>query len=175
MNENGITLMELIVVMLVVAVLAVLALPALGIYSSRHTMQYQTDELSGVLAMARLKAIDQGFTWRVLFYPDQRSYLMFCDRDNDNAKDPDEEQIGPYCLFKDIEFGSSALTGPNKTSMPSDGVSLVGNNVSFSAMGSCNAGTIYLKSIDTSVALRILPSSGSPQLWIYKNQWREWK
>jgi hypothetical protein len=45
------------------------------------------------------------------------------------------------------------------------------NRVSFSPMGGCNAGTIYLQSQDRNLALRVLPASGTVQVYAYHQSW----
>ena len=172
MISKGVTLLELMVVLVIISIMAAIALPDIAGFASRKALQRQGDELIAIFQRCRDKAMEQGITWRVLFLPEEGTCLCYGDQNADSQIDMTEEQLGPYCLLDGITFGSFASTGPNKTKIPDDGVSFTKNRTSFSYMGCCNAGTIYLKTKDRSVAIRLLPSSGMVRMWEYDRSWQ---
>lgn len=163
------------VVLLILSVMAVIALPDITGFASRKNLQRQGDEFISVFHRTRDLAMDQGITWRILFQPEEGRFSCFGDEDADSQVDPTEKQLGPYVLADGILYGSLASTGPNKSRIPEDGVSFVNNRTSFSYMGCCNAGTVYLKSQDRALAIRLLPSSGTVRMWEYDGTWKVMK
>lgn len=172
MISKGVTLLELIVVLVIISIMAAIALPDITGFASRKTLQRQGDELIAIFHRSREKAMEQGTPWRVLFRPEEGKCLCFGDENANSQIDPSEQQLGPYYLMDGISYGSYASTGPNKSKIPDDGVSFVNNRTRFSYMGCCNAGTIYLKSEDRSIAIRLLPSSGIVRMWEYVETWQ---
>lgn len=154
----------------VIGILAALAVPSFQGYIAHSRMKHQADFLVGVITRARIKAM-QETTWRVIFLPAERSFLAYCDRNGNAQMDAGEEMQGPYRLEKTITFGSLAARGPNDSAIPEDGVSFQNNRIVFNRMGSCNAGTVYLKSKTDAAAIRVMPASGTVYLWLYQNGW----
>lgn len=172
MKSKGVTLLELLVVMVIISIMAAIALPNLSGYISSRALIRQGDEFIALFARTRDKAMEQGITWRVLIWPEKKECIGYGDINDNSSLDPGEEQLGPYYLEDDISYGSHASYGPNKSNIPSDAVSFLNNRTSFSCMGCCNAGTIYLRSQDRSIAVRLLPSSGLARMWEYKDSWQ---
>jgi len=172
MKSKGVTLLELIVVLVIISIMASIALPNLSVFASRKTLGRQGDELVAIFQRSREKAMEQGIAWRILFFPEEERCICFGDKNANSQIDPGEQQIGPFYLSEGICYGCLASKGPNKTKIPGDGVSFVNNRTSFSSMGCCNAGTIYLRSQDRSLAIRLLPSSGTVRMWEYDEAWQ---
>ncbi|MBN2299183.1 MAG: prepilin-type N-terminal cleavage/methylation domain-containing protein [Deltaproteobacteria bacterium] len=172
MKSKGVTLLELLVVMVIISIMAAIALPNLSGYISEKALTRQGDEFIALFSRARDKAMEQGITWRVLLRPEEQMCIGYGDTNDNSSLDQGEEQLGPYYLADGISYGSHASAGPNKSSIPQDAVSFLNNCTSFSCMGCCNAGTIYIRSQDRSIAVRLLPSSGLVRMWEYKESWR---
>jgi len=173
--QRGVSLLELMLVIAILAIMASMAMPSLSGWFYSNSIKDQAGTIAGVLEHARLKALKEGVRWRVLFYPGKGEYLAFGDADGDGNIGVEEEEMGPFFLDDRVRFGSSISSGPNSTHIPSDGISLVNNMVSFSGMGSCNAGTVYLSSGTHSYALRILPATGTLRIWEYRGSWEAWR
>lgn len=174
-SDNGLSLLELLTVMVILAIMAAMAFPGLSRFVSRRTLSHQAEQMADILHRSRDLAMEQGFSWKVSFRPAQRTWVCYCDEDDDSEIDPGEKRLGPYVLEKGIRFGCFAASGPNDSSLPGDGVSFLNNRISFSPMGSCNTGSIYLSDKDLSVAIRVLPASGVVRIWRYSKAWEELK
>ena len=173
MISRGFTLLELMVVLVIVFIMAAIALPNLSGLTQRKNLEQQGNEIISLFYRAREMAMEQESTWRIVFSPEQAMCICFGDANGNSSIDQGEPSLGPYVLPKGIIFGSNASKGPNNTNLPDDGVSFVKNRVSFSNMGTCNSGTIYLSSPDRSLAIRLLPASGSVLKWEYIDSWRD--
>lgn len=171
-GSAGITLAELMVVIAVISVLAALALPGLRVHASRKDLSLQADRMCAQLCHARMLAVSQGIPWRVDYAPAGSRWSCFGDANANARYDRGETLLGPYTLAPGMGFGSRAVSGPNGSTIPSDGVSFSGNRLTFSPMGTCNAGTIYLRSMDRDMALRVLPASGEVLMYERNPTWR---
>ena len=160
------------VVMAIVAVVAAIALPGMRVFSSRKSISHQADQINAQLYRARELAVTQGIPWRMVFAPAQGRWYCFGDQNRNMQHDPGEQRLGPYVLARGVLFGARAPSGPNGSTIAPDGVSLTGNRVSYSPMGTCNAGTVYLMSEDRDMALRILPASGTVLVYEKNPSWR---
>jgi prepilin-type N-terminal cleavage/methylation domain-containing protein len=169
---RGVSLLELMIVLAIISLMAVMAFPYMGKFFSGRNLSQQTDAISSFLTRIRDLAMVQGHPWRIIFYPDQKSWISFCDKDDDCRMDPGEERIGPFTLEQEICFGSIAASGPNGTDIPEDGISFQDNCITFSRMGCCNAGTLYMMNkTRSSFAIRLYPASGLVRIWKYCEKW----
>lgn len=163
---------ELVVVIAITAILAAVALPGLRAFSSRKEIFHQADQMCAQFYRARELAVSQGVPWRVVFSPERSRWCSFGDLNRNMVHDQGEMMLGSSTLTPGILFGSRAPSGPNSSTIPPDGVSFSGNRVSFSPMGTCNAGTIYLRSMDRDLALRVLPASGTVLIYERNPSWK---
>lgn len=166
---------ELMVTLVIVAVLASLAVPDLSRYVSRRNFYAQKDELCAILNRSRDRAIENGIPWKVMFSPGEGSWYCYGDGNGNNRPDQGEERLGPYHLAPGTTFRSRAVSGPNRTVMPPDGISFDDNRISFSPMGTCNAGTVFLSCRSWDLAVRVYPASGTIKAFEYGAGWTELK
>ncbi len=172
MRPRGITMTELMVCVVLVCIIAALALPGMGSLSSRTVLIHQADRMYALLHQMRERAMRHGFPWRVIFFADRGEWICFGDANRNGRLDPGEQRSGPHALPRGIGFGSRAPRGPNDSAVPGDGISFVDNRVCFSALGTCNSGTIYLRTQEKELALRVLPASGTVVVYEYNRAWR---
>lgn len=159
-------------VLFIASILAVMALPDLGKLLSRKSLTSQADKLALALHRARDLAMEQGHDWKVVFHPAEGAWVCFGDADGDSEMGETEQRLGPDRLEGKVSFGCTTGTGPNGATVPGDGISFVNNRISFSPLGCCNAGSIYLRSEDRSMAIRVLPASGVVRMWEYRGTWK---
>jgi len=169
---TGVTLAELLVTLAILCILAAIALPGLSAFSSRKSIIHQADEMVGCIHQVRENAMREGIYWKIIFKPENQQWYCFGDANRNGKCDSGETQLGPYKSLPGITFGCHAPKGPNNSAIPSDGVSFDDNRLSFSPLGGCNAGTVYLSSIDRSMALRVLPASGTVLIYEWISSWR---
>ncbi|HPX18744.1 MAG: GspH/FimT family pseudopilin [Pseudomonadota bacterium] len=167
----GVTLLELLAVLCIASILAVMALPDLGKLLSRKSLSSQADKIALSLHRARDLAMEQGHDWKVVFHPAEGTWVCFGDADGDSEMDETEQRLGPDRLDRKVCFGCVSGTGPNGTVVPGDGISFVDNRISYSPLGCCNSGSIYIRSEDRSMAIRVLPASGAVRMWEYRGAW----
>lgn len=170
-EPGGATLLELMVVVVIISILAVLAVPGLRGFLTKNQVRQQADRLTAMINRTRELAMEDGHPWRMCLTPGSRTWICYGDRDDDSQMDPEERQLGPYELEGSVAFGCRALKGPNNTDLPDDGVTFANNRLSFSPMGCCMSGTIYLKDERRSIALRVLSASGVVKVWQYEKGW----
>lgn len=155
----GVTLLELVVVLAIAAVLAVMALPGLRLRDDNRTLAAATDRLVAEIDHARLSAMAEGQTWRLVF-------------------DPPSCSIGPSGRvarrfeLNDVAYGATVARDHNGSPIPADGVRFSDNRLSFSAMGTCNAGTIFLSCGKLSSSIAVQPASGLAVVRLYNGVWR---
>ncbi len=170
-KERGFNLLELLVVLSIVSILAALAFPNLSRLTSSRELSQQAEHLAATIHRARDLAMDQGYPWRIVFTPGSGSWLCYGDQDGDAEIGPGERQLGHFSLVPPVRFGCHAKNGPNNTVIPVDGVSISGNRITFSPMGCCNSGSIYIWNDTSSIAIRVLPASGVIRIWRYGSSW----
>lgn len=167
----GVTLTELVITVAIVCILACIALPDMRALASRKAMANQADQICGFLHQAREQAVREGINWRVHFIPEEGYCFAFGDANGNRLHDAEERMLGPCRLSRGIRFGCSAPKGPNNTAVPGDGISFVDNRICYSTSGTCNSGTLYLRTKERSMGLRVLPSTGTILMYQYINEW----
>lgn len=170
---RGATLAELMVAVAVIGILAAVAIPSLARLGSRSNLAREWAFMASRIALVRDLAIRNQEAWCVVFIPEGSRWYCHADPNSNRTPDRGEALMGPYVLSRGVSFGSSSALGPNNTSVPSDGVSLAANRISFSAMGTCNAGSVYLTTRKQDVSLRIFPASGT--VVVYEREGALWR
>jgi prepilin-type N-terminal cleavage/methylation domain-containing protein len=75
MNKKGITLIELIVVMVIIAIGAVLLAPGIGAWLPNYRLRSATRDIASTMRTAQMKAVSTNMEYRV-FFPDASSYVL---------------------------------------------------------------------------------------------------
>ncbi len=186
-NKQGITIIELIVIMLIMAVVASMALPR----ALRPTPERQVDQaaraLTRDLEQVRMRAMAAKRSVRVRFYPASDFYTAFMDvtpaRLSRFTESGDEvrasglltqgsrEGVPGVPLPKGVVFGTGAASaGPSGLSA-SDPVTLADDRLELSARGMVvpegSGGVIYLTHEDDleTVAAVTISGAGAFQTW----------
>ncbi len=167
----GVTLAELMITLCIICILACIALPGMTAYSSRKAIIIQADQFSAFFHPAREHALQEGMYWKISFVSAEGYCFAFGDTNGNSKYDAGEKRLGPLSLARGIRFGCNAHKGPNNTDLPDDGISFADNRISFSPLGGCNSGTLYLRTQDRSVGLRVLPATGTVLVYEHIKSW----
>jgi prepilin-type N-terminal cleavage/methylation domain-containing protein len=74
MNKKGVTLIELIVVMVIIGIGAVLFAPNIGAWLPNYRLRSATRDITSTLRMANMRAVSTNLEYRVYFNVAQRKY-----------------------------------------------------------------------------------------------------
>jgi len=76
MNQRGVTLIELIIVMVIIAIGAVLTTPNISGWLTNYRLRSATRDVASIMRSAQLKAISNNISWRVTFNTLNDSYVL---------------------------------------------------------------------------------------------------
>jgi prepilin-type N-terminal cleavage/methylation domain-containing protein len=78
MNKKGVTLIELIVVMVIIAIGAALMVPGIGRWLPNYRLRSATRDIVSTMRTAQMRAISANMTYHVLFTPtvNPTSYVL---------------------------------------------------------------------------------------------------
>jgi len=172
-NQNGFTLIELIVVIALAAVLIGIAFFYMGSTGENSRLRAAAADLASDMTLARISAIRDTTPWAIRFDPNNNFYVIlnspgeiFQDpADPIDWNDGDETSLRTVNLPKRIEFGSNQ--GELKGVAVGDGVSFANELIVFNPNGTCSgAGTVYLTAANgRTYAITSLASTGRLKLW----------
>jgi len=75
-NRRGVTLIELVVVMVIIAFAAVLLIPNIGAWVPRYRLRTSTRDIVSLMRVAQMEAVSQNTPHRVRFVTTDGSYVM---------------------------------------------------------------------------------------------------
>lgn len=117
----GFTLVELLMVVVVIGIIAGVSAPTFRGYMQDQKLSAASRDLISNLRFARLRAVNEGNPWVVLFLRGQRAYIVFADdgggggviahpafiEDNRGnlRPDPNERSYGPFALTAGVTYG----------------------------------------------------------------------
>ena len=98
-NEQGFTLVELMIVLIAIAILSAIAIPQMDLMFERNKLRASTTSVTSSLYLSRMKAINEGVLYGVQFNTDDGTYQV--KRDPYGAA---EDFGNPYALDDEIYF-----------------------------------------------------------------------
>jgi len=145
MNKKGVTLIELIVVMVIIAIGAVLIAPGIGSWMLHYRLRSAARDIASAMRTAQMKAISTNLEHRVFFNNDNRTFLIQkrISSGSNNWTDEGVAQTLPTGITITNTFaGSEAKFYPNSTSV-SGSVTLTNSKgstrtISLNAYGKIN-------------------------------------
>ncbi|MBZ0253515.1 MAG: prepilin-type N-terminal cleavage/methylation domain-containing protein [Candidatus Methylomirabilis sp.] len=162
-GRDGFTLIETMVVVAVIGLFTAIAVPNLQGWNDRARIRRGTQDVAGVLQLARLKAVQGSADVYVDFGlgagPSDRFVTAFRDADGDGNYDSGEEldddipmpaALGSRAgvrLPQGVFFGPAAgvTTDASGAAIPADGVDFSGQNrVRFRRNGTADAGAVFV-------------------------------
>jgi prepilin-type N-terminal cleavage/methylation domain-containing protein len=77
LNKKGVTLIELIVVMVIIAIGAVLVAPNIGAWLPTYRLNSATRDITSTLRSAQMKAVSTNLQYQVSINQAARSYILY--------------------------------------------------------------------------------------------------
>jgi prepilin-type N-terminal cleavage/methylation domain-containing protein len=119
MNRKGITLIELIVVMVIVAIGAVLVAPNIAAWLPNYRLRTATRDIVSTFRTAQMKAVSNNVEYRVSFDVAARSFVLQRNSGGVYIDDAGAQTLPSGVRFVNAVFGgggNDAVFNPNATS-----------------------------------------------------------
>lgn len=191
-RQNGITLIELIVVVAIIGIIALCAIPAFANYRRQASVIAAGNEMRSLLREVRSRAIARGRYSGVKFVKSGKNwtYTLYDDGNGngiynaDINKGIDRRYFGPAVVMP--QFQTAAIALLPKTIRDPDGAKLLPTDpalqfgtstiCSFSPLGSGTPGTIYISDgIDNLYAVRVFGATGKVRMLRYDAGTQKWE
>jgi Tfp pilus assembly protein FimT len=191
-RENGITLIEIIVVIAFIGIIALCAMPALAAYRRQASVIAAGNEMRSLLRAVRSRAIARGRNAGVKFVKSGNNwtYTLYDDGNGngiynaDINKGIDRRYFGPALVMP--QFQTAAIALLTKTIRDPDGAKLLPTDpalqfgtstiCSFSPVGSSTSGTIYISDgVDNLYAVRVYGATGKVRMLRYDAGLQKWE
>jgi len=114
MGKRGITLIELVTVMVIIAIGAVLVVPNIGVWMPRYRLRSATRDIVSTMRTAQMRAVSSNVEYGVCFDTGELSYTLYR-RNTGGGWDKDGEA---QLLPKGIEFNGVTLPDDAKLNKP---------------------------------------------------------
>lgn len=148
-NQNGFTMIELVVTLAIFGIMLAIALPSFLSYLPTMRLKGAARDISSTLQSARMEAVSRNANCNVSFNINNKSYTVSCINITTT-------------LPTDISFGWG--TDVNKDiggdSLPSDGVALNNDTCYFTSRGTVNSGSIYIRNTKNQSYAIVISSGG---------------
>jgi len=129
-NQKGVTLIELIVIMVIIAIGAALIVPNIGGWLPSYRLKTATRDVASMMRLAQMKAVSNNVQYRV------------------NLDDADIG-VGNYVLQYQTTVGwvndGAVQTFPNGISIPGGGVTFPGKHAEFNSNSTSSTGSLTLQ------------------------------
>lgn len=125
MNQKGVTLIELITVMVIIAIGAALATPNIGGWLTNYRLKSATRDVASTLRLAQIKAVAGNTRYQVVLDTANSSYIVQYRSTGGNYVIEGTTQILPAGVNFNTDFGNTV------TFLPSSSVENTGQ-ISFS-------------------------------------------
>jgi len=114
-NQRGITLLELIIVMIIIAICAVLVTPNIGGWLPYYRLRSATRDLVSTMRVAQMKAISNNLRYQISFTANN-SYVLQYLNTMGNPVDDGARQSMPTGVQFNTTFGNIANFFPDSSS-----------------------------------------------------------
>jgi len=159
-NKQGISSLELAVVLALIAIMATMTIPYLGSWLKHYRVVGASRDVVSTLQEARLKAISDNLQWRVVFDQNNDTYWLQ-QGDKLSGSSSWTTQGGTKSLPKGVVFTNSGGTDASGQF-----------SIAFSPSGTSNNHSIYLKG-ETGERYRIttLQTTGRIHIYVWNGSW----
>ncbi len=114
MNKRGVTLLELIIVMVIIAIGATLLAPGIGAWIPTYRLRGATRDVVSTLRTAQMKAISINTDYQVRF-PNATSYILEYQTTAGWVAEGTQQNLPTGIQFASFPPGSRFLFNPNST------------------------------------------------------------
>jgi len=127
MNQRGVTLIELIIVMVIIAIGAALTAPNIGGWLPNYRLRSATRDVASILRLAQIKAVSSNTPYRVAFDTVNESYILqYQDTGGGFVTDGGTQSLPTGVKFNTTFAGNITTFSPNSTA--TDGSITLNNN-----------------------------------------------
>jgi prepilin-type N-terminal cleavage/methylation domain-containing protein len=115
-NQKGVTLIELIIVMVIIAIGATLMVPGIGAWMPHYRLRSATRDIVSTMRIAQMKAISNNLTYQVRFDPGNRSYILeYLNTGGGQVPDGDVQVLSNGIQINTTFGGNLAIFRPDST------------------------------------------------------------
>jgi prepilin-type N-terminal cleavage/methylation domain-containing protein len=114
MNKKGVTLLELIIVMVIIAIGATLLVPGIGAWMPIYRLRGATRDVVSTMRTAQMKAVSINTDYRVRF-PDATSYILEYQTTAGWVSEGTQQTLPKGIQFSDFPPGNNFQFNPNST------------------------------------------------------------
>src|SRR4030042_419026 len=115
-NQKGVTLLELIIVMVIIAIGATLMVPGISSWMPHYRLRSATRDIASTMRIAQMKAISNNLTYQVSFDPGNRSYILqYQDTGGGLVNDGDLQVLSNGFQLNTSFAGNIAMFRPDST------------------------------------------------------------
>ncbi len=154
-GTEGLTIIELVVVMCILAVMVLISIPNIGRWLPRYRLRSAIRDVASAMQLARLGAIKDNNEWAIQYDTNAQTYRVLSDDGADGVwGTPDDVgykgDASPWSLstrrladYRNVSFGDNGYgswLGPPLTGDFSDGVTFTNNRVNFRPDGTAGPG-----------------------------------
>lgn len=128
-NQKGVTLIELIIVIVIIAIGATLLTPGITSWMHHYRLRNATRDMASTMRIAQMKAISNNLTYQIAFDPANRSYILQYNTGGIIIDDGEVQVLSKGVQFNTTFVGNIAAFFP-------DSRASVGNVNLFNSKGS---------------------------------------
>ena len=126
-NANGLTTMELLVVLAVFGIVLAASLPGFRSMMDGWRHRNSVTQLTSRMFLTRQMAVRDGIPYVFIIDPATDRYRIYGDADEDGIQDAGERSLGPYQLENDLQLVNVDWAGNQTTFLPNGSASQTGD------------------------------------------------
>ncbi|MEK6545927.1 MAG: GspH/FimT family pseudopilin [Nitrospinota bacterium] len=150
-NQNGFTIIELVVTLAIFGIMLAIALPSFLSYLPTMRLKGAARDISSTLQSARMEAVSQNRDCNVSFDINNKSYIVSNPCTNITTTLPTDISFG---------WGTNVNKNVSGEALPSDGVAFLNDTCYFTSRGTVNSGSIYIKNTKNESYAVVISSGG---------------
>ena len=117
MNKKGVTLVELVIVMVIIGIAAGFVVPGIGAWLPNYRLRSGARDIVSTMRTAQMKAISTNLTYRVSFTLPSGYVLQYLDTGGNPQTEGANQTLPPGVSISAITIaGNNAVFNPNSTS-----------------------------------------------------------